>query len=168
MNGMVSPRLALRISQMVAAICALLAVTVGWRTFRRPDAHLTAVAPAPAMAAPRESRSSLTDADLTRVVAADPFSPDRSAPDVKYRIGRAPSGPEMTAPIPMLVRLLGTVVSPDGQSFAMCQLGTDAPRSVHVGQTVGTLKLQSVSQGSAVFTDATGTRVTLRVPTGGK
>jgi len=109
---------------------------------------------------------SLPTVETGRLLAHDPFSPVRSAPDVPYRIASA-SAPAVVAEAPRPVRLLGTVVRPTGRSFAMCQLGAEQPRMVYQGDKIGNLTLQSVAQGSAVFSDEDGKKVVLQVPRSG-
>jgi hypothetical protein len=104
-----------------------------------------------------------TKIDVSRLLARDPFSPLRSAPEVPYRIGGAAATASIVQPRRQTVRLLGTVVRATGRSFAMCQVAGESAKVVYPGQTIGGLTLESVLQGSAVFTDETGARVSLRV-----
>jgi hypothetical protein len=104
---------------------------------------------------------------IARLLAGDPFSPRRAPPEQPYRVAASPGAARDPAPVAQ-VRLLGTVVSGPGRSFAMCQVANEPARVVYPGQRIGALTLDSVSQGSAVFFDDAGTRVVLRVPrTGG-
>jgi hypothetical protein len=165
MSRVVSPALALRASRGLLGAAALLAVWSIGQFFRTTTGGT--VAPAPALTVRHGDSTSAppTDAELSRAVATDLFAVDRSAPTVRYRIERASAGASLAPP--PLVRLLGTVVSAGGRSFAMCQLGADPPRVVYAGQRIGAMKLESVSQGSATFTDDAGARVVLRVPRAG-
>ena len=104
----------------------------------------------------------LAQTDLSRLVARDPFSPLRAAPDVAYQIGVLPSDRPAVVERPT-VRLLGTILRAGGRSFAMCQLANQPVRMVYAGERIGTLTLETVSQGGAVFIDDSGARVTLRV-----
>ena len=106
--------------------------------------------------------------DISRIVAGDPFSPVRAAPEVPYRLGAVEPVVRRVVVAPQQVRLLGTVVRPTGRSFAMCQAANGPATVVYPGQRIGGLVLESVSQGSAVFIDDEGTRVTLRVPGNGR
>jgi hypothetical protein len=101
--------------------------------------------------------------DVARLLARDPFSPVRSAPEVPYRIGATAAVTDVVRPQRATVRLLGTVVRASGRSFAMCQVAGEAAKVVYPGQSIGGLTLESVAQGSAVFTDETGARVSMRV-----
>jgi hypothetical protein len=107
-------------------------------------------------------------ADISRIIAGDPFSPVRAAPEVSYRLGAVEPVVRRVVAAPQQVRLLGTVVRPAGRSFAMCQVAAGPATVVYPGQRIGGLVLESVSQGSAVFIDDEGTRVTLRVPGNGR
>jgi hypothetical protein len=106
-----------------------------------------------------------TDDEIARAIATDAFAPDRSAPSVRYRIARPVTA--MPVVVAQPVTLVGTIVSGVGRSFVMAQLGGAPPRVVYPGQTIGSLTLQSVGQGSAVFTDNAGARVVLRTPRAG-
>lgn len=105
--------------------------------------------------------------DVRRLVARDPFSPLRTAPEVPYRLGSVENSVRTPDVLAGTVRLLGTVVQASGGSFAMCQLGSAPPQMVYRGQRIGALRLESVSQGSAVFIDDAGLRIVLSVPRSG-
>jgi hypothetical protein len=160
------PAFALRAAQ---SACALGAISIVWAAataWRVPGPISPLGATSVARTAAESPDASISDAEIARTVARDPFSDDRSAPAIRYRIVAAEGAPA-PVPAPALVRLVGTVVVPDGRNFAMCQVGSDPARIVYPGQRVGSLTLESVSQGSAVFTDNAGARVTLRVPKAG-
>jgi hypothetical protein len=114
-------------------------------------------APVASGAAGQRTRSS--DAMLGR----DLFHPSRVAASRPYRVGVAAESAVRPAAAPT-VRLLGTVIRATGRSFALCQVGSDAARVVYPGETIGALRLVSVEQGRAVFTDAAGARIELLVP----
>lgn len=97
--------------------------------------------------------------------------PERVAPalskDPFRRGGRLPNAlaeappPERVLPVSVAaIRLLGTVIRPAG-SFALCQLPTDLPRIVRVGEKLGEMTLVSVEQGRAVFQAPRGARLEL-------
>ena len=112
---------------------------------------------APAIAAPPLDPP--RDSGATVALASDPFSPDRSLPG---DAAADPSEPgDSVAPVLAAeVKLLGTVVR--GVSpFALCQLPSDAPRIVHVGERLGDLTLISLDQGRATFRARSGTQVEL-------
>lgn len=87
-------------------------------------------------------------------LAFDPFSLDRR---VRPTLERAAAVTQDTtaASAAGLVRLLGTVVRGTG-GFAICQLSSDLPRIVHVGDRLGDLTLISIEQGRARFRTAQG------------
>lgn len=98
-------------------------------------------------------------------LASDPFNTDRSLPD--------DAEPEAVAPaddVPPAaageVRLLGTVVR-GNSPFALCQLTSDVPRIVHVGEQVGDLTLISLDQGRAIFRARNGKQVELSLAKSG-
>ena len=117
---------------------------------------------------PSSGSSGGSSVDIARIVAGDPFSPIRASPEVPYRLGAVEPVIRRVVAAPQQVRLLGTVVRPTGRSFAMCQVADGPATVVYPGQRIGGLVLESVLQGSAVFIDDEGTRVTLRVPGNGR
>ena len=92
-------------------------------------------------------------------LASDPFSPGRRLRP-ESSVTRAVSQVATPAPEPPAVRLLGTVMR-GGSGFAVCQLASDPPRTVRVGETLGELTLITLDQGRATFRSANGTRVEL-------
>lgn len=92
-------------------------------------------------------------------LASDPFRPGRrlrAEPSVTRTVARvATPATESTT-----VRLLGTVMR-GGSGFAVCQVASDPPRTVRVGETLGELTLITLDQGRAIFRSANGTRVEL-------
>ena len=91
-------------------------------------------------------------------LASDPFSPDRELPGDEPAEAAPLTGDD--APAMPFVRLVGTVVR-GPRSFAICQLGPEAPRIVHLGEKLGDLTLISLEQGRAVFRATNGTRLEL-------
>lgn len=88
----------------------------------------------------------------------DPFRPGRLLPDA---IAAAAITPDTVMPVSAVaIRLLGTVVRPAG-SFALCQLPSDVPRIVHVGERLGELTLVVLEQGRVVFQSPKGARLEL-------
>ena len=92
-------------------------------------------------------------------LASDPFSPDRRLPDEPSDDSPAPRDTVPVAPADT-VRLLGTVVR-GSSGFAVCQISSDTPRIVHLGERLGGLTLISLEQGRAVFRAPNGTRLEL-------
>jgi hypothetical protein len=162
MNRLISAPTAIRAAQVACAV-ALAVLFWALLTASRIDVA-EARAASPATAVPRDTASTVvSDAEFAHAVATDLFADDRAAPSVRYRIGAAET---KVVAAPQL-RLSGTVIAAEGQSFAMCQLDAEPAKIVYVGERIGTFTLRSVSQGSAVFTDESGKRVVLRVPNGG-
>jgi hypothetical protein len=92
-------------------------------------------------------------------LASDPFSPGRRLrPDPSATITVTQAATPVVAP--PTVRLLGTVMRGDS-GFAVCQVASDPPRTVRVGETLGELTLITLDQGRAIFRSANGTRVEL-------
>lgn len=113
-------------------------------------------------------RPSPSWASAVRVVAADPFHAERTAPASRYVLPEDGPASGDTGPAPLrpgAVRLLGTAVLGSRGGFVMCQVGSTTPQVVRVGEVVGDLTLRSIARGEAVFTRRDGTSVTLSVPT---
>ena len=148
-----------RTSQLVCVGAALFMVVNVWRAVS-PSIVKVADAPELSVAASGAGGVATSDGDIAATISADLFAPDRTAPTIPYRIARVTAA---VAP-PVFVQpvvVIGTVINANGRSFAMCQVGAEAPRVVYVGQRIGTLTLVSVGQGSAVFTNETGARVVI-------
>ena len=94
-------------------------------------------------------------ANIAAAVEADPFSPARTRPVEAYRL---PGELVVAGPAPRVeqLRVLGTVVSTTGSGFAMCQLGSQPPAIVRVGQKIGVYTLKRVARGSATFASPSG------------
>ena len=148
-----------RASQLVCAGAALFMIVNVWRTVA-PSTLTVADVPELSAGARASGGVATSDGDITATIAADLFAPDRTAPTIPYRIARVAAGISPLVVVQPVV-VIGTVINANGRSFAMCQLGADAPRVVYVGQRIGTLTLVSVGQGSAVFTNETGARVVI-------
>ena len=93
--------------------------------------------------------------DIAAAVNADPFNPARERPGEAYMLPG-----ELVVPAPMprneQLRVLGTVVNTAGPGFAMCQLGSEPPTIVKVGEKIGVYTLKRVVRGSATFTGPAG------------
>jgi hypothetical protein len=100
----------------------------------------------------------------------DPFAAagDASATRESRQASSVPSSPTAlitsvpakAIEIPLLV---GTVIDQVHGSFAVCSLGSGAPRSVRVGERIGSYRLDSVAQGIAIVIDSAGRALTLRL-----
>ena len=100
-------------------------------------------------------RKSPPRVNVAAAVDADPFSPNRQRPEEPYRL----PGELVQAPTPsrsQQLKVLGTVVVTNGTSFAMCQIGSEPPVIVRVGQQIGSYTLKRVARGKAVFTSPSG------------
>jgi hypothetical protein len=120
---------------------------------------------------PSPVRLAVADPDgLEVAIDQDPFRPERRRPPERFPLPDDPvpdPAPVLAAPDPGAVRLIGTVVMPEGRSFAMCQVAGEPPKLVRLGETVGDLTLRRVDQGLAVFITAGGATVEARVPKAG-
>jgi hypothetical protein len=103
--------------------------------------------------------------DVEAAVDADIFAPDRSAPDVPYRMPGELRPDDRPVAEPMKPNVVGTVVATDGRSFALMQLGNERPKLVHVGDTIGEWTVKSIERGKVTLVrPVTGTRVDVTVP----
>ena len=148
---------------LVALAAATLLATT-WRAVRLDP--LPAAAPANAAApgatfAERDANGDGMDAALDN----DPFRADRQLPEpVEPETDAMPVADAAPSIAPESVRLLGTVVLAGNRSFAVYQLPSQVPRTLHVGESVGGLRLEAVVPGQATFRAADGTRIELHLP----
>lgn len=162
-----APRLHSRIARSMAGVLAACVLIDAAALVRALRAASVDVRPEPAVAAvpqlPVASIDSAAAQDDT--LPDDPFDADRGG--VVTQAGEpAPAAP-IAAPADQMIALVGTVVRADGGSVAVCQLGNQPPRVLHVGERIGALTLLEVEQGRAAFRDTTGARVSLRIITPG-
>ena len=149
-------------STVALAVAALLFTGALWSALRidpppsiEPSPPGAVLALDGVLSPPGTQRDSASSATLT----SDPFNPDRTLPGEAD--GEVAAAPDSAAAVPPSeVRLLGTVVR-GSSPFALCQLSTDAPRIVHVGERLGDFTLVSLDQGRATFRARTGAQVEL-------
>lgn len=98
-------------------------------------------------------------ADIAAAVSRDLFTDDRQAPPRRYRLpGEANAVERQAAPKPLV---LGTAISADGSSFAMCQTGPTDVVKVRVGGKVGEYTVVSIERGRVTFRGVEGERFTV-------
>ena len=141
-----------------AAVATILsALFAGWSVLRAlridelpTSADATALGDVQVAARARPPR-----VDIAAAVDADPFNPSRQRPTEVYML---PGELVVPAALPRTeqVRVLGTVVSTTGAGFAMCQLGSEPPTIVRIGEKIGVYTLKRVSRGSATFAGPAG------------
>ena len=100
------------------------------------------------------------DVPFERLVALAPFSLERRATPEATGPGTAASAGVGA------MRLVGTVAGGNAP-FAVCQLGAERPRMLHVGDTLGGWRLERVNSGTATFIDAARARHELRISSPG-
>lgn len=118
--------------------------------------------PRPSAIVPNGDTVSLTARTMSlspsQPLTNDPFRPGRLLPEA---LAAAAVTPDTVMPMSAVaIRLLGTVVRPSG-SFALCQLPSDVPRIVHLGERLGELTLVVLEQGRVVFQTTKGARLEL-------
>lgn len=101
------------------------------------------------------------------VVAAaleDPFRPAPAEVPIAAAAGAGlPPVPPPSEPAAGAIRLVGTMLFPDGRAAAVCRLGSEPARMVRVGERIGAYTLARVEPGRAVLTGPGG-RLELSVP----
>jgi hypothetical protein len=107
---------------------------------------------------------------IAEAIDSDPFRPERRRPEVRFRLPGEQAPPTVTqagSASAAQLRLIGTVVSPEGGGFAMCQFGAEAPKVVRVGERIGPYALVDVHQGRARFRSEAGEIVDVTVAKAG-
>ncbi len=94
------------------------------------------------------------------IIDRNPFDPLRQAPNT----GRYAGGDGTGVAPEQILRLVGTVISDRGRSFAVCFTGARTSQLVHVGEKVLGYTLQSVAPQRAVFTTPSGGHLVLETP----
>lgn len=147
------------VSRLTVIACALVAALALARMLRLDPLPPAAVEP--------------NDSPLAFAASLDemPIAPPALSRDLFREGGQLPNAlvstpaPETVLPVSVVaIRLLGTVIRPSG-SFALCQLPTDVPRLVHIGEKLGELTLISLEQGRAIFQAPKGARLELTLST---
>lgn len=141
----------------ITAGALVIALAVGARSAARAvQIEPVPVAPPPSFAtdAALAPRAVIVPIHVGEVVGLNAFSPDRSAPQRRYRLtGYAVETPAAPLPEPIV---LGTSVAGGGRSFAFCSVGGSAAKVVRVGENVGGFIVRSIERGRVVFTRPTG------------
>jgi hypothetical protein len=146
-----------RIALGALAASVALAALVGIEA-RRVDPLPSAPAARRAAAMPvvKPRAAARTDAVVMAAVARDPFRADRRRPVGRYRLpgdpilAAAPAPPAAPPPQLINIRLVGTVVLPDGGLAALAGQ-TGESRVVRVGQEFEGFRLTRVAHGTATL-----------------
>ncbi|MFN7456962.1 MAG: hypothetical protein ACK5U0_06150, partial [Gemmatimonas sp.] len=106
--------------------------------------------------------------DAEAVLARDPFSPERRAPDVRYQPPRAdavyvergtdddlPTDEPQSMTMPVVH---GTATDASGAAFAMCALDGGPVVVLRAGDTLGPFTVLSIERARVQFRDASGRR----------
>jgi hypothetical protein len=147
-------------STACVAVAALLFAGALWSALRiDPPPSIEPSPPGAVLALDGVLPGTQRDSASSATLASDPFNADRTLPGEAD--GEVAAAPDSAASLPAAeVRLLGTVVR-GSSPFALCQLASDAPRIVHVGERLGDFTLVSLDQGRATFRARTGAQVEL-------
>jgi hypothetical protein len=156
----------------VAVALAASAALGAWRLDPLPPAAAAETLPPMPVVSPADERDDLA---VLTAVARDPFTPERRRAPGRYRMpgeeAPAPAydpGPGYAeTPAPEALRVLGTVVLPDGRSLAAIAGQGAEGRILRVGQSIDGYTLVRVSPG-AVTLRGRDTTIVLRTPSGGE
>jgi hypothetical protein len=145
----------------VAGVLALATLTALWTLV-----HAIRIEPVPELAAPRFATggalavaSPAPAVDVAAAVETDPFAPDRSAPERRYR---APgeegedAAPREAQPEPVV---LGTAVSDAAHSFATVQLADSRAVILRVGDKIGGYTVTSIERRHVEFKTPSGKKL---------
>lgn len=150
-------------SWVAVAASAMITAVVGTGVLHHDVSAPVTIAPNVVRDAPADLESS--DASTTtpkNALSRDPFRAGGRLPNA-WAAAAPPA--ETVLPVSVAaIRLLGTVIRPNG-SFALCQLPTDAPRIVRLGEKLGEMTLISIEQGRATFQAPHGGRLDLSLST---
>jgi hypothetical protein len=108
------------------------------------------------------ARAAIDLPSMETVLNRNPFDPLRQAYGGNRLANDAPA--QSNEPV---LRLVGTVVNPNGESFAVCNVGTPTSKLVRVGEEINGYTLRSVAPKRAVFRTPDGETMTLETPTPG-
>jgi hypothetical protein len=103
-----------------------------------------------------------SEAALLEALVDDPFRPGVNLPGATQRA--EPLAAEPAPAVVIRVVISGTVVLPDNRGLVMATWGTEPPRLIRVGDSIGGLRLVRVEPGAAEFEDEKGSRTTVHVP----
>lgn len=128
--------------------------------------HAIRIEPVPEAPAPEFSMSgALATTPVTppisvaAAVDADPFAPDRNAPEARYRAPSEESEETAAKVAPVEPVVLGTAASDGERGFATVQLGDGAATIVRVGDKIGDYTVKSIERGHVVFTTPSGKKL---------
>ena len=167
LGALATPQGQQRGANALLALAAVALVVATWRAVRLdplpaalPGVPAAASTATGAVIATRGAGEDASDIDN------DPFRLDRQLPQPPEPEESAVPVADASEPVivPEMIRLLGTVVLPGARSFVVCQLPSQVPRTLRVGESIGRLRLELVVPGRATFRAGDGTRVELQLP----
>ena len=143
-----------RLAAQIALVASIaIAAIVSWRAVRLDALPAATTRTVPvntdgALTPPAVTRSSNTGG---RALDNDPFSADRKLTSAPGAVTAQATGSVVPMIPPEAVRLLGTVVRPEGRNFVVYQLPSEVPRTIRIGESVGGMTLVHVLPGRATF-----------------
>jgi hypothetical protein len=129
-------------------------------------AHAIRIEPVPEGSAPQFSAGGALTTPTTAprinvaaAVDADPFAPDRNAPETRYRAPSEESDETAPKQAPVEPVVLGTAASDAAHGFATVQLADGPATIVRVGDKIGEYTVKSIERGHVVFATASGKKL---------
>jgi hypothetical protein len=108
-----------------------------------------------ALSAPAQAPS----INVAAAVDADPFAPDRNAPETRYRAPSEESEEAAAKTAPVEPVVLGTAASDATHGFATVQLADGPATIVRAGDKIGEYTVKSIERGHVVFTTPSGKKL---------
>jgi hypothetical protein len=139
----------------ISAIVALWTLVHAIRIEQVPEGPAPQFSVGGALTAPAQSPS----ISVAAAVDADPFAPDRNAPETRYRAPSEESEETAAKSAPVEPVVLGTGASDPAHGFATVQLGDGPASIVRVGDKIGEYTVKSIERGHVVFTTPSGKKL---------
>ena len=118
------------------------------------------------IAVPSLGRANSSDPAALEPLADDPFFPGRTPPARRYRLADAMAqSVQAEANTGEGPTVLGTVVSAHEASFAICSFNGGPPKTIHVGDSIGGYRAETINRGRVVFQAPDGRRVAMTTNT---
>ena len=149
----------------VVALAAALVLDLVVLARLRPASDNAGVAPLVMEHAPRIVTRVRDEGEIVREAALrSPF--DAVAPVAPLQL--TSTVVQQSAPPVVRPRLVGTVVEAQGSGFVVVEMPDARMQLVRIGERAGDLRLRSVAANEAVFSDAQGSKVSLRTSHAGE
>jgi hypothetical protein len=97
--------------------------------------------------------------NVAAAVDADPFAPDRNAPETRYRAPSEETEETAAKLAPVEPVVLGTAASDAAHGFATVQIADGPATIVRVGDKIGEYTVKSIERGHVVFATPSGKKL---------